>query len=229
MHYFLAASVITLYIYFRFGAKSLAWTLIIFALMALSRGFVAVAIPLLIISWYLFKSTGGIGAVNWPDSIQEKMGQRSANYIPGRPTIMSKFIELYLVTDTGLISGTIIRGPEAGKGLPDLALSDCLSLLSHYQKKDKESKLLLLAYMNKVHPGWQQTLDGKKYTDTNDAGTTGAITKQQAIMILGLSDNLSEEAIKSAHKTLMKKFHPDQGGAEILAAKINMAKDKLLS
>mgnify|MGYP001182393393 CR=1 FL=1 len=55
-----------------------------------------------------------------------------------------------------------------------------------------------------------------------------SMTRQQALEILELSGNPSEEEIKAAHHRLMKKIHPDQGGSGYFAAQLNQAKDFLL-
>jgi hypothetical protein len=52
--------------------------------------------------------------------------------------------------------------------------------------------------------------------------------REQALYILGLSDNASNDDIRTAHKVLMKKAHPDLGGSKDWAAKVNAAKDALL-
>jgi hypothetical protein len=54
-------------------------------------------------------------------------------------------------------------------------------------------------------------------------------TRENAFGILGLRSGATEEEIRKAHRQLMKDHHPDAGGTEEMAAKINAAKDVLLS
>ncbi|CAN5430235.1 hypothetical protein BH10PSE12_BH10PSE12_37840 [soil metagenome] len=50
----------------------------------------------------------------------------------------------------------------------------------------------------------------------------------EARALLGLPADANAEAIKAAHRRLIATVHPDRGGTEALAAKINAARDILL-
>ena len=52
--------------------------------------------------------------------------------------------------------------------------------------------------------------------------------REKALAILGLRDGASDEDIRRAHRQMMKDHHPDAGGSEEMASKINAAKDVLL-
>jgi DnaJ-class molecular chaperone len=54
------------------------------------------------------------------------------------------------------------------------------------------------------------------------------MSQEEAYQILGLEAGAKSEEIIRAHRTLMKRIHPDQGGTNYLAARVNEAKDTLL-
>jgi DnaJ homolog subfamily C member 19 len=56
----------------------------------------------------------------------------------------------------------------------------------------------------------------------------GAMTRQEAYQVLGLAPGATEADIRAAHHRLMRTAHPDAGGSDWLAARVNMARDVLL-
>lgn len=56
----------------------------------------------------------------------------------------------------------------------------------------------------------------------------GWMSPDEALQILGLKSGASETEIREAHKRLMRAAHPDTGGSDWLAARINQARDVLI-
>ena len=217
MHYVLAISVVALYIYLRFGKKPLAVIVAILALLALAKGLFLVALPLLFVAYYLTK-----GPRSWQSKQQESIPETERKL----PTITSRYLGLTLSPNTGRIEGWVRNGPNKGTHLDELREENLKDLKVHYEVADKESAAFLYAYLDQAHPTWRSA--ERHFIPEDTAISAAPLTKNQALAALGLPLGATIEDVKKAHRALMKKFHPDQGGAEVIAAKLNMAKDKLI-
>ena len=60
------------------------------------------------------------------------------------------------------------------------------------------------------------------------ASRRAGMSRDEALQVLGLTEGASEERIRAAHRQLIKKLHPDQGGSSLLAQQVNEAKQVLL-
>lgn len=58
---------------------------------------------------------------------------------------------------------------------------------------------------------------------------TTQMSKEEALSILDLAGNPTPTEVKEAHHKLMMKMHPDQGGSDYFASKLNQARDVLLT
>jgi hypothetical protein len=57
---------------------------------------------------------------------------------------------------------------------------------------------------------------------------SSSMTRQEAYEVLGLKPGADESAVHAAHRRLMRTAHPDAGGSDWLASRINQARDVLL-
>jgi hypothetical protein len=147
-------------------------------------------------------------------------------------TVGTAFLRMTLDHDTGRMEGTILRGRFAGMRLEELGQANLLALLRECRAEDEEGARLLEAYLDRVHPEWRDELAGERAggggSGAGGRSTSGDMSVEEAYAILGLSSGADAEAIKEAHRRLMVKLHPDHGGSDYLATKINRARDVLL-
>ena len=146
-------------------------------------------------------------------------------------TVETAFLRMILDHDTGTMEGTVLRGRFAGMRVAELRPADLLALLRECRAEDEEGARLLEAYLDRVRPDWRDELAGDRAGtsgggDARPAG--GDISIEEAYAILGLASGADDEAVKEAHRRLMIKLHPDHGGSDYLATKINRARDVLL-
>ena len=167
---------------------------------------------------------GGIGGM---------AGGAKAN--PGNQShVSSDILEMTLDHDSGTMSGKIIKGPMEGRELADLTESEFLELLRYCRAQDEDSARLLESYLDRrFGDSWRA--DDEAGDEGSEAGESGAgsaggpLTENEALDILGLEPGASRDEIIKAHRRMMQKLHPDHGGSNYLAARINEAKECLLA
>jgi hypothetical protein len=125
-----------------------------------------------------------------------------------------------------LRSGAVVSGAFGGRNLGELSLAECMALYRAASVTDPPGARLLEAYFDRRFPGWRGAVNGD--ADARGRGGSGKMTEDEAYEVLGLAKGASEDDISRAHRALMKRLHPDQGGTTSLAARVNEARDKLI-
>ncbi len=138
-------------------------------------------------------------------------------------TVATDILSMQLDHDSGELNGEVLKGQFAGWRLADMDRTQLESLLAYCQSEDSDSVQLLDSYLQQRFPG--ETDFGAQQPPPE---SSNGMNRKEALAVLGLDENASEEDIIAAHRTLMQKLHPDRGGNDYLASKINQAKDLLL-
>ena len=181
----------------------------------LFRGQIGIAIPL---------GAFGLGLLGWPSFWPTPFGSRTQRSTGQVSRVRTAFLEMQLDHDTGRMYGHVLAGSYQGASLDGL---DRTALMKLLVEVDDDSRDLLAAYLDRRDPGWREHAQHHAGSGTQPP-SGGKMTEEEAYQILGLQRGASTEEISRAHRSLIKKLHPDQGGTTYLAARINEAKDVLL-
>jgi hypothetical protein len=151
---------------------------------------------------------------------------------PGQTSeVRTDYLAMQLDHDTGGMQGEVLEGRFAGRELSSLGLDELLGLLAECDGADPQSVPLLESYIDARHgEEWREDFEHRDHGGRGGGpgAGSGAMTRDQALDILGLQAGASETEIRDAHRRLMIVNHPDKGGSTILAAQINQAKEVLL-
>lgn len=195
------------------GRYFLAFLCGVLALLLATRGLFALAGPLGVLAFALatnirIPALGGGG---------KTPGQKSQ--------VETLYLRVELDHDTGDMDGEVLVGQFQGRKLSELDREELEALLEECQGADAEGARLLDAYLARRFSGHQRR------EERADAGASSSpdMSVNEAYDVLGLSTGASDSEIKSAHRRLMKKFHPDRGGSDYFAARLNRAKEILLN
>ncbi|MEM0954153.1 MAG: molecular chaperone DnaJ [Pseudomonadota bacterium] len=152
---------------------------------------------------------------------QQQSGSASAS--AGESRVETALLRMVLNHDNGDVKGEVLQGQFAGRQLDDMDRAELETLLTDCRDQDTDSARLLESYLDRrFGSDWQGefTPPGAGSSDMNQA---------EALAILGLAAGATRDEIIEAHRRLMQKLHPDRGGNDYLAAKLNEAKTVLLT
>jgi DnaJ domain len=167
-------------------------------------GIAGVIVTGLIARWLRQRPSGGFS--------QPGMGQRTE--------VQTAFLEAWIDHATGDVGGRVLTGRFAGRTLDSLAEGD-LRVLHGECAGDPESLRVLESYLDRrLGADWRKAEAPR--------GPRTDMTRQEALATLGLQEGATDEEIRTAHRRLILRMHPDAGGTAELAARINRAKDVLL-
>ncbi len=166
------------------------------------------------------------GAFSW---FMSSRVSRRAHKSPGqRSTVRTAALEMLLDHDTGGLEGVVLAGNFEGRELADMQFADLFELYGELSS-DSDSRQLLETYLDGRFPLWREDTNTQAGGGEGGSPSSGPMTEEEAHQILGLEAGASTAEISKAHRRLMQRVHPDVGGSSFLAARINEAKDILLS
>jgi hypothetical protein len=144
----------------------------------------------------------------------------------GNSSIRTRFLAMTLEHASGRMDGEVLEGPYQGRMLSTLDLTALMDLLQRCRSEDPQSAALLEAYLDRTQgEDWREASPG---SEGPGPAADAPMNREEALAVLGLGQGAGEEAIREAHRRLIQKLHPDRGGSDYLAAKINAAKRLLL-
>lgn len=149
-------------------------------------------------------------------------------------SIRTRFLLMQLQLSSGDMDGEVLEGQFKGLRLSAMSMEQLLALANEC-RRETDSLQVLEAYLDRQHPQWRAGQDGAASQASAQGSTQGSPGSSEAVMteavaleILGLAPGASRDDIVLAHRRLMQKLHPDRGGSDYLAKKINAARDFLL-
>jgi hypothetical protein len=197
--------------------------LLLVAAFLLARGAFPLAIPVAFFGLALL----GLPVRSWFGS----GGPFASRKSPGRKSeVRTEGLEMVLDHDSGEMEGRCLKGQFAGRMLSSLSEAELLVLLAELRSTDAQGAALIEAYLDRRAQGWREGRAEEAAKEQARAPRGGRIRmpRDEAYEVLGLKKGAGEDEIRAAHRKLMMKVHPDQGGSDYLAARINEAKDVLL-
>jgi len=198
----------------RFGGGGL---LALAGLFLILRGMMVFGGPMVLAGVMMFaRGLGWQGFGGFPGQARGRKGASS---------VSTGWLDMSLDHDSGDMDGRVLQGRFEGRQLSDLTSAELLDLMTE-ASSDGDTVRLLEAFMDRNHPDWRETEDNT--SGASRPASDGPMTIHEALTVLGLPDDASDDDVREAHRTMMKSHHPDQGGSDWYATKLNQARDTLL-
>jgi hypothetical protein len=180
------------------------------------------------LAWALFTGGRPWPGIGWGMHFPHFPGGRSG----ARPRtdqvtrVRTDWLEMELDHESGAMKGQVLKGANAGKSLDALSQAVLVQFHREAAAADAETSRLLEAYLDRrFGSAWRKE---SRQEETRSRRKDSGMSREEALRVLGLKEGASEEDVRAAHRRLMLQNHPDKGGSDYLAAKINEAKDVLL-
>ena len=176
-----------------------------------------------------------VGALPWISrvmNLRQILKNMSGPSAGNTSSVKTRFLDMTLYQDTGQMDGRVLEGRFEDRLLSQMTLDELKVLFDEIAPLDRQSAELLDTYADRLFgDAWRAFDEQADQTQGQQRGGrpgSGSMTREEALAVLGLDDGADTEAIKEAHRRMMKQAHPDAGGSDYLAAKVNQAKDVLL-
>ena len=141
-------------------------------------------------------------------------------------------LEMELDHDSGQMDGTCLSGRFAGRALSSLSDGEVDGAARRAPSRRRAGSRVDGGLSRLAPAGLARSDEDSEPSRAGARGAAGPrsnrMSAEEAYAVLGIGRGASEEDIRQAHRRLMMKMHPDQGGSTYLAARINEAKEVLL-
>ncbi len=126
------------------------------------------------------------------------------------------YLNVKIHVANGQVIGEVRKGKFAGRPIQSLSPEELDELANTCEAEDTKAFYLL------------RFLKQRSSNSQSPPPDFGDPEYEEALNILGLNGSPTKEDILKAHKRLIHKLHPDRGGSDFLAARVNQARDVLL-
>ncbi|EGV18900.1 protein of unknown function DUF540 [Thiocapsa marina 5811] len=193
---------------------------------AMSLGFGASAATLSmipVVNFILMPSAVAGATAMWVRELKGATHYQSST----RSRVATRSVLLEIDHLSGRIGGEVLVGPHAGRSLDQVPTEDLVEMLEHCYAGDPESAEALEVYLDRERGRKTAEAPRRRHAETPRTPIE-RMQPDEARAILGIGPDAGPPEVRGAHRRLIQRLHPDRGGSDYLAAKINEAKQVLL-